>query len=64
MVTMTQETFDFVLPEALEAREPPEARGVPRDQVRLLVSYRQDDWIVHTRFDELPRILRGGTCWW
>jgi len=50
--------MDFILPKSLEAREPPEARGIPRDQVRLLVSYRADDRIVHTRFDELPRILR------
>jgi S-adenosylmethionine:tRNA ribosyltransferase-isomerase len=60
MVTMTQEAFDFVLPEALEAREPPEARGLARDEVRLLVSYRADDQIVHTRFDELPMFLRKG----
>ena len=32
--------LDFVLPAELEAREPPEARGLARDQVRLLVSYR------------------------
>jgi len=60
MVTITQEAFDFVLPEALEARVPPEARGIARDHVRLLVSYRVDDRIVHTRFDELPRFLRAG----
>jgi S-adenosylmethionine:tRNA ribosyltransferase-isomerase len=54
------DTLDFVLPEALEAREPPEARGLARDEVRLLVSDRQDDRIVHARFDELPRFLRPG----
>ena len=54
------ETLDFVLPPELEAREPPEARGLSRDQVRLLVSYRADDRIVHTRFDELPGFLRAG----
>jgi S-adenosylmethionine:tRNA ribosyltransferase-isomerase len=51
------ESLDFVLPEELEAREPPEARGLRRDQVRLLVSYRADDRIIHTRFDELPVLL-------
>jgi S-adenosylmethionine:tRNA ribosyltransferase-isomerase len=51
------EPLDFVLPEELEAREPPEARGLRRDQVRLLVSYRADDRIIHTRFDELPALL-------
>jgi S-adenosylmethionine:tRNA ribosyltransferase-isomerase len=60
LVARTQGAFDFVLPEALEAREPPEARGIPRDQVRLLVSYLADDRIVHTRFDELPGFLREG----
>jgi S-adenosylmethionine:tRNA ribosyltransferase-isomerase len=54
------DALDFVLPEELEAREPPEARGLARDQVRLLVSYRVDDRMVHTRFDELPRFLRAG----
>ncbi len=53
----TVDSLDFVLPEELEAREPPEARGLARDQVRLLVSYRADDRIIHTRFDELPALL-------
>ncbi len=53
-------TLDFVLPAELEAREPPEARALARDQVRLLVSYRANDAIVHARFDELPRFLRAG----
>jgi S-adenosylmethionine:tRNA ribosyltransferase-isomerase len=52
--------LDFVLPEALEAREPPDARGLARDEVRLLVSHREDDRIVHARFNELPRFLRPG----
>src|SRR5687767_9212798 len=30
----------FLLPQELEAHEPPEARGLARDEVRLLVSYR------------------------
>ena len=38
--------FDFVLPPELEASEPPEARGLARDDVRLLVSSRADDRIV------------------
>ena len=54
------DALDFVLPEELEAREPPEASGLARDQVRLLVSYRTDDRVVHTRFDELPEFLRAG----
>jgi S-adenosylmethionine:tRNA ribosyltransferase-isomerase len=56
-VVLTMDRLDFVLPDQLEAREPPEARGLARDQVRLLVSYRADDCIIHTRFDELPAFL-------
>ncbi len=52
--------FDFVLPPALEAHEPPEARGLARDDVRLLVSSRADDRIVHARFGNLPDYLRAG----
>ena len=59
-MVLAMDTLDFVLPEELEAREPPEARGLARDQVRLLVSYRTDDRMVHTRFDELPGFLRAG----
>jgi len=59
-MVMVHETLDFVLPKELEAREPPEARGLARDQVRLLVSYRENDGIVHALFDELPRFLRSG----
>src|SRR5439155_9442529 len=58
MVTRT-ENLDFVLPEELEAHEPPEARGLARDQVRLLVSYRTDDRMIHTLFDGLPARRRG-----
>ena len=44
----------------LEAHEPPEARGVPRDGVRLLVSSRRKGSIVHGRFRDLPRFLAPG----
>ena len=44
----------------LEAHEPPEARGVPRDGVRLLVSSRRTGSIVHGRFRDLPRLLAPG----
>jgi len=56
-VVVAMDDLDFVLPKELEAREPPEARGLARDQVRLLVSYRTDDRMIHTRFDELPAVL-------
>jgi S-adenosylmethionine:tRNA ribosyltransferase-isomerase len=52
--------FDFALPPDLEASEPPEARGLARDEVRLLVSSRADDRIAHARFRDLPDFLRAG----
>jgi S-adenosylmethionine:tRNA ribosyltransferase-isomerase len=52
--------LEFDLPTALEASEPPEARGLARDEVRLMVSYRGGDRIVHTRFRELPGFLAPG----
>lgn len=50
----------FRLPSQLAAGEPPEARALARDEVRLMVSYRSDDRIVHTRFREIASILRRG----
>jgi S-adenosylmethionine:tRNA ribosyltransferase-isomerase len=41
------------------ATEPPEARGLRRDQVRLLVS-RLDGRMEHRRFHELPDVVRAG----
>jgi S-adenosylmethionine:tRNA ribosyltransferase-isomerase len=52
--------LSFELPSQLEAGEPPEARGLARDEVRLLVSYRSDNRLVHARFRELPAFLRRG----
>jgi S-adenosylmethionine:tRNA ribosyltransferase-isomerase len=49
----------FELPARLEAHEPPEARGLARDDVRLLVA-RPPRSIVHSRFSELPRFLEPG----
>ena len=50
----------FELPRELEAGEPPEARGLRRDEVRLMVSYLDDDSVVHYRFGDLPEFLRAG----
>jgi S-adenosylmethionine:tRNA ribosyltransferase-isomerase len=52
--------LDFELPPELEAGEPPEARGLERDQVRLLVSHYRGGAITHTRFRQLPEHLRPG----
>ena len=50
----------FTLPAHLEAAEPPEARGLRRDDVRLLVSHVDTDSIAHARFSDLPRWLAPG----
>lgn len=53
------DSLDFELPEELEASEPPEARGLARDEVRLMVSETKGR-IEHTRFRDLPRFLEAG----
>jgi S-adenosylmethionine:tRNA ribosyltransferase-isomerase len=50
----------FELPPRLEAGEPPEARGLRRDGVRLLVASRSTGLLIHSRFDELPSFLAPG----
>ena len=52
--------IDFLLPADLEAHDPPEARGVPRDGVRMLVSRRATGAISHQTFGELPGLLLPG----
>ncbi len=52
--------LDLQLPKSLEAREPPEARGLTRDAVRLLVSHSHTDWLEHARFVELSAYLQPG----
>jgi S-adenosylmethionine:tRNA ribosyltransferase-isomerase len=51
---------DFELSADLEAAEPPEARGLSRDGVRLLVSDIETNSIEHARFSDLPRWLSAG----
>jgi S-adenosylmethionine:tRNA ribosyltransferase-isomerase len=53
-------SLDFELPPELEAGEPPEARGLMRDEVRLMVSYVSDDRVVHSRFRDLEEVLEEG----
>jgi S-adenosylmethionine:tRNA ribosyltransferase-isomerase len=50
----------FDLPPALEASAPPEARGLTRDAVRMLVARRDDERIVHSTFALLPAFLDPG----
>src|SRR6266699_6625321 len=59
-VMLNYASLDFDLPADLEAGEPPEARGLARDEVRLMVSYRADNRVVHTRFRNLGTFLDAG----
>jgi S-adenosylmethionine:tRNA ribosyltransferase-isomerase len=52
--------LDFDLPPELEAGQPPEARGLARDQVRLMISYRSDDRVVHSQFRQIGDFLDAG----
>ncbi len=52
--------LSFVLPPELEASEPPEARGLGRDGVRLMVARRCDGDLQHHYFSDLPTILQPG----
>ena len=51
---------DFALPAELEAHDPPEARGLARDGVRLLVSRTAAGEISHHRFRALPLLRASG----
>ena len=50
----------FALPAELEAHEPPEARGLERDEVRLMVASRGAASLAHASFRELPELLDPG----
>jgi S-adenosylmethionine:tRNA ribosyltransferase-isomerase len=54
----TQARTSFELPDSLSAGQPPEARGVRRDQVRLLVA--DGHSVLHRRFADLPDHLAAG----
>lgn len=54
------DALKFQLPPELEASEPPEARGLARDEVRLLVSDHTTEQISHTLFRQLPDFLAAG----
>lgn len=56
----TLDTLDFTLPPELEASAPAEARGLARDDVRLMVSHHAEDGVIHTRFRDLGEFLQAG----
>jgi S-adenosylmethionine:tRNA-ribosyltransferase-isomerase (queuine synthetase) len=60
LATSTSHRLSFDLPPDLEAGEPPEARGLTRDAVRMLVAHRGDARLVHSTFALLPVFLEPG----
>jgi S-adenosylmethionine:tRNA ribosyltransferase-isomerase len=60
MTTPSLSLIEFSLPPELEASAPPEARGLRRDQVRLMVSNYSDDQVRHTRFYNIDKYLNAG----
>jgi S-adenosylmethionine:tRNA ribosyltransferase-isomerase len=59
-MTATLDRLSFHLPRDLEASEPPEARGLRRDGVRMLVAHDDGSPLVHTTFSLLPTFLDPG----
>jgi S-adenosylmethionine:tRNA ribosyltransferase-isomerase len=55
---MLSSSFSFRLPHELSAKEPPERRGIARDEVKLMVINRNNFQIDHTRFYGIGRFLR------
>ena len=55
---MNRGEFDFARPKPLEATVPPEARGLARDEVRLLVTSGRSSQ--HRTFRDLPGLLSPG----
>ena len=60
MIPCSPTSSRFTLPAELEAHDPPEARGLARDGVRMLVSRRASGEIGHHGFRDLPGLLLPG----
>lgn len=60
MMTTSLSAIEFLLPPELEASAPPEARGLRRDQVRLMISNYSTDQVRHNRFYHLDKYLDEG----
>jgi S-adenosylmethionine:tRNA ribosyltransferase-isomerase len=60
VATMATPRTRFERPPGSDAAEPPEARGIARDGVRLLVGDAAQDGISHARFSEIGDYLEPG----
>ncbi len=54
------DALSFTLPHELEASAPPEARGIARDAIRLMVSNIEHDRFAHTQFHHIGEFLDAG----
>ncbi len=59
-MTAVLEAADLAVAHGVVAAEPPEARGLARDGVRLLVARRAEQALAHATFRDLPRFLAPG----
>ena len=59
-LTLASDRLDFELPAALEAAEPPEARGLRRDGVRMLVAHVGTGSLASSTFSNLGESLEAG----
>ncbi|MEV6767929.1 S-adenosylmethionine:tRNA ribosyltransferase-isomerase [Nocardia sp. NPDC051030] len=57
-MTVELDAIEFSLPDELSATSPPEARGLARDEVRMMVC--DGGALTHARFRELPGFLKPG----
>lgn len=57
---MSTTRLSFDLPPELEASAPPEARGLTRDAVRMMVAHKDTGELVHSTFALLPAFLDPG----
>ncbi|MBS4173665.1 S-adenosylmethionine:tRNA ribosyltransferase-isomerase [Bacillus sp. FJAT-49736] len=57
---MSVAAMNFTLPEDLNAKMPPERRGVRRDHVRMMVLNKQSGATVHSVFFQLDQYLKKG----
>nr|MBA3532488.1 S-adenosylmethionine:tRNA ribosyltransferase-isomerase [Ardenticatenales bacterium] len=53
-------SLDFELAAERSASAPPEARGLARDEVHLMVSYRSNPRVFHRQFREIGEFLEAG----
>lgn len=60
MALLMRRPIEFRVPPDHEAHEPPEARGLARDGVRLMVTDRRTGANAHARARDLPAFLRSG----